>query len=144
MTDASNNSLRSMFIGLLILGTTLSCVAEKIGSGKYSDNCVLYLRHDRQVDLPAKNLTSWSSKMSIRNADSPKKGRVAIIQIPSGSFRDNGHVALVTDVDKDGKKKSITIEEANYPSPGYWRRKVEGADIASIERKLNIKGYYKP
>lgn len=131
------------FFGLAILLTSPLSIAEKIGTGKYSDNCVKYLRYERGAKLPGTDLTYWPEKLKSIRTNKAKKGRVAIIEIPHGQYKSYGHVALVTNVDDKGKKKSITIEEANYPSPGYWRRKVEGRSLSEVEKKLNIRGYYK-
>lgn len=108
--------------------------AEYIGTGPYADNCVLYLKNVRGVKFPPGDLSYWPAKLRIKNQPKPKKGRVAIIEILSGDFKPNGHVALVTDVDDKGKKMSITIEEAHYPKTGYWRRKVEGSKLSDIEK----------
>jgi hypothetical protein len=144
MSSCAIASLLRVALLASLLAFFETAIAGSIGSGPYADNCVLYLRHVRHVKLPQKDLTTWGAKRSIINSEKAKKGRVAIIEIPSGKYKQYGHVALVVDVDDDGKKKSITIEEANYPSPGYWRRKVEGSKMSDLEKKLNIRGYYKP
>lgn len=143
-TKAHNTLLSAALLSTLLL-VSVPSYAERIGGGPYEDNCVKYLRYVRGVNFPnGVDLTKWDAKLSIRNKGTPKKGRVAIIDVTSGKYKENGHVALVTDVDDKGKKKSITIEEANNPSPGYWRRRVEGSKLSDIENKLNIRGYYKP
>jgi len=49
-------------------------------------------------------------------------------------------------VDKKGKKKSITLQEANFPPNmgAVQKRKITGKKIGVIEKKLHIVGYYKP
>jgi len=102
------------------------------------------LKNERHINLTSTNLKFWDAKLSIINKNKPKKGRVAIIEIPNGQYKIYGHVALVTSVDTKGKKQSITVEEANYPKHGYWRRTVVGKNIREVERKMNIRGYYQP
>ncbi|UFS70710.1 CHAP domain-containing protein [Geomonas sp. RF6] len=111
--------------------------------GPHAGNCVGYLRNIKRVHLPSSNLTSWAEKLRLAETKKAKKGRVAVIEVTSGPFKENGHVALVTHVDDDGNTQSITLEEANYPKIGYWRRKAEGHNIDQIEKALNIRGYIK-
>jgi len=85
--------------------------------------------------MPHTDLTYWNQKMAIRNVfdpNSPKVGDVAIIQITSGPYAQNGHVAEVSSVNSDG---TITIQEANYPNVGFEYR-------TGTPAQLNIAGYY--
>ncbi len=115
---------------------------EPIG-GPHGDNCVAYARTVAR-GMPHVDLTSYPAKLHIINSNKPKKRCVAIIEVKNGPFRKNGHVAVVTKVDDDGKKQSITLQEANFPRPGVYKTKVTGRKIKDIERELNIAGYWCP
>jgi len=100
-----------------------------------ASNCVLFLRDCAHANMPHTDLTYWNQKMAIRNVfdpNSPKVGDVAIIQITSGPYAQNGHVAEVSSVNSDG---TITIQEANYPNVGFEYR-------TGTPAQLNIAGYY--
>lgn len=107
-------------------------------SGANQDNCVLFAR-SRVPTLPF-GLESWQSKLNIRNSRAPRPGSVAIIQITSGRFAENGHVAVVESVTEN----SITIVEANWGGAGIQRRRMVGTSLADAERRLRISGYFQP
>lgn len=99
--------------------------------------CVLYVR-EIVKSLPY-NLISWSDKKKIINSYTCKAGSVAIIQVPSGSAAQWGHVAYVQACDKSG----ITIREANFRKDTITRR-VATPNILQAEKELRIVGYWRP
>jgi surface antigen len=123
-------------------GPAEKSVSDYVSSGPFGDNCVQYAKSKCEW-LRSYSLLTWEQKQHAVNCNSPKKGRVAVIRIPNGEYARYGHVAIVVDVDKEGRKKSITLEETNYPRPGLWKRKCSGDNIDEIENKLNIIGYIK-
>jgi CHAP domain-containing protein len=111
----------------------------KIGNGPNDGNCVLYLRENKNIKKLPHGLITFEQKKKIATEHEPKKGSVAIINI--GYW---GHVALVTKVVSNGNKQSISLEEANNPTPGYWVRTISGKNIKDIEKEAHIVGYYYP
>lgn len=110
---------------------------------RYPDNCVLFLRHDMRIRLPATDLTYWAAKRDIVNVSgTPRAGDVAVISIPSGAFRAYGHVAMVYGV----TSTSITILEAHYRGNTVTMRRAtgNGRTLAAAAAELNIYGYYRP
>lgn len=108
-------------------------------TARYPDNCVFFLRNDLKVRLPT-GLTYWSAKLKLINVKgSPRDGDVAMIEV-SGTYRENGHVAMVDNV----TKTSITIIEANYKAGRVTMRRATGRDLADAASQLNIRGYYRP
>lgn len=134
-------SIRKAFGSIILIGLfAVSSFAEvsgtKISNG--GGECVNFAR-SKVPSLPH-NLFNMDQKKAIINSQKPKEGSVAIIDVGNRV----GHVAVVVDVDKKGKKKSITLEESNYPSSGVYRRKAAGRDIDELERELRIVGYFRP
>lgn len=105
---------------------------------KYADNCVLFIRECRGVPLP-RPLETWAQKKRIINDAVARIGSVAVIEIPSGKFKDYGHVALIKDVvyDRNGRATSILVEEANYPTPGVRTRR-------GNPDSMRVVGYFNP
>ena len=58
---------------------------------------------------------------------------MAIINVPSGPYKDIGHVSEVVKVDITGSTKSITLRESNYPKPGIYERTITSS---SLEEKI--------
>lgn len=116
-------------------------VIRKVGSGQNDNNCVLFLRNQRGVNLPRKNLTSYSSKLSIINSHVPREGSVAIIKTPGRNAR-IGHLAEVTDLEQRDGKVIMQLSEANNPKRGYYQRTITGENLEEIQKKANIVGYY--
>jgi len=69
---------------------------------------------------------------------------VAVINVPNGKYKENGHVAEIVKVDLKGSTKSITLREADYPIPGIYERTITGNSLEEIQREAHIEGYYKP
>lgn len=114
----------------------------RVADGPHGGNCVLFAR-TMVPSLPGP-LNNFEEKRRIAKSNKPRKGSVAIIQV-GGALANIGHVAVVTKVDDDGNKLSITLREANYPRPGVWERKVTcEKDIHKCEKQVNIVGYYEP
>jgi CHAP domain len=130
------------FYGMLIVASTASLFSVSAlpptCEQKYADNCVLFIRECRGVPLP-RPLETWDQKKRIINDYTPRVGSVAVIEIPSGKFKDYGHVALIKNVsyDRAGRPTSITVEEANYPTPGVRMR-------AGSPQSMRVAGYFKP
>lgn len=118
--------------------------------GEYQ--CVGYVRDHHVAALP-RGLVSREAKRALLSApghgvpagrSSPKPGWVAIVDI--GPY---GHVAYVDKVDAKGKKKSLTLLEANRDgraSPPYSVTKTRwnGSAMSEIEQTARIIGYWKP
>ncbi|MDD2464552.1 MAG: hypothetical protein PHI97_11200 [Desulfobulbus sp.] len=118
--------------------------SEKIGTGKFANNCVLYLRNGVGINLPKKNLSSFRSKLSIINSNIPIPGEVAVIKINRGSYAKIGHLAEVVFVDRNLNGATIRLREANFPSSGYFIRTIVAENIDNAEKNANIVGYYQP
>lgn len=114
---------------------------KKIGNGTNDNNCVLYLREQRGIRLPSKNLSSFSSKVSIINSHLPSTHSVAIIKTP-GKNSGIGHLAEVVRFDKINGKAMMLLYEANNPTRGYYERTITGDSLEEIQKKANIVGYY--
>jgi hypothetical protein len=110
---------------------------------KYSNdhNCVLYLRQQRGIRLPAQDLTSFASKLSIINSSVPHEKSVAIIKTPGGNAR-IGHLAEVTGLEQKDGKVTMRLSEANNPARGYYERTITGRNLEDIKKNANIVGYY--
>lgn len=105
-----------------------------IGPG--GGECVLFAR--KLVPALPYGLFDFEDKKRIIKSKTPKKGRVAIIDVGNSV----GHVAVVVDVDKKGKNKCITIRESNFPRAGIWERKAKASDLSKAEKELRIIGYF--
>lgn len=116
-------------------------VIRKVGKGANDHNCVLYLRQQRGIKLPAQNLTTYASKVSIINSPVPHEKSVAIIKTP-GRNAGIGHVAEVTGLELKDGKVTMRLAEANNPSPGYYERTITGKNLEEIQKNANIVGYY--
>jgi hypothetical protein len=112
-----------------------------VGNGANDNNCVLFLRQQRGVNLPNKNLTTYASKLSIINSHFPRENSVAIIKTP-GSNAGIGHLAEVTDLEQNKGKVTMRLSEANNPKRGYYERTITGENFDEIQKKANIVGYY--
>jgi len=135
-----------MSIFLVLLSSNV-VFAEKIATGPSGNNCVEYAKSLVPELKRYSGLWFLDDKKQIINSDKPKKGRVAVIN-PGNRDKETGkiigHLAIVISVDDEGKNKSITIQEANFPSPGIYKRKVSGKKIDDVEKELHIIGYFKP
>jgi hypothetical protein len=118
--------------------TQKGVVTTVLGTGAYSDNCVLYAR-SHVPSLPF-GLHNWEDKKTHAKHSSPAVGSVAMIEIKEGAYKDAGHVAVVEAVTSD----SITIIEANYKTGLITRRTATGVDLADAASQLNIYGYFQP
>ena len=111
-------------------------------NAKYPGNCVLFLRNDVGIKpWPNVNLESWAAKKSIINVrGAPRYGDLAIIEVPSGKFAANGHIAMVRDVTAN----SIEILEADFGGPRVQMRRATASKLKEAEGMLRIVGYYRP
>lgn len=155
-------SCAATMIGVLLILTATAGYAgnvstpkpEKITSGPYfnsstTGNCVLYARWlllkltKGKGTLPS-YLESYSSKRDIKNSSKARENNVAIIQIKTGEFAPNGHVAVVLSVDDSGSSKSLVLLEAHYPYTGIYKRTIKGtnAKMADLEKAAGIVGYW--
>lgn len=116
-------------------------VIRKVGNGANDNNCVLFLRNQRGINLPKKNLTSYAAKVSIINSHFPRENSVAIIKIP-GRNAGIGHLAEVTKLDQENGRLTMRLLEANNPKRGYYERTITGENLEEIQKKANIVGYY--
>lgn len=121
--------------------STINPVIRKVGNGTNDHNCVLYLRQQRGIKLPAQNLTTYASKLSIINSPIPREKSVAIIKTP-GSNPGIGHLAEVTSLEQNDGKVTMLLSEANNPSRGYYERTITGKNLEDIQKKADIVGYY--
>lgn len=94
---------------------------------------------DRVPSLPPE-LGSWKEKIKAINSHDPRPGSVAMIEIPSGPYKDFGHIAIVESVTGD----SMTIIEGDYAMGTIVRRTASGKNLDEVARQLNIVGYFKP
>jgi hypothetical protein len=101
----------------------------------------LYLRQQRGIKLPAQNLTTFASKISIINSPVPHGKSVAIIRTP-GRNAGIGHLAEVTGVEQKDGKVTMRLAEANNPGRGYYERTITGKNLKEIQKNANIVGYY--
>ena len=116
-------------------------IIKKVGNGSNDHNCVLYLRQQRGIKLPAQNLTTYSSKLSIINSSVPHEKSVAIIKTP-GRNAGIGHLAEVTGLEQKDGKVTMRLTEANNPTRGYYERTITGKKLEDIQKNANIVGYY--
>lgn len=116
----------------------------KIGSGPFARNCVLYLRKERGIPLPQKDLSSFASKLSIVNSQMPAPGEVAVIRIGQGHYARIGHLAEVLSVEDNGYGATLRLREANYPTSGYYIRTIAANSLRQAEQNAGIVGYYQP
>ncbi|WP_319585805.1 hypothetical protein [uncultured Desulfobulbus sp.] len=116
-------------------------VIKKVGNGSNDHNCVLYLRQQRGIKLPAQNLTTYASKLSIINSRFPCEKSVAIIKTP-GSNAGIGHLAEVTGLEQKDGMITMRLSEANNPTRGYYERTITGKKLEDIQKNANIVGYY--
>jgi len=116
-------------------------VIRKVGNGTNDNNCVLFLRQQRGINLPTKNLTTYASKLSIINSHFPRENSVAIIKTP-GRYAGIGHLAEVTALEQKDGKVTMRLSEANNPRKGYFERTITGENLEEIQKKANIVGYY--
>lgn len=114
---------------------------KKVGHGANDNNCVLFLRRQRGIDLPAKNLTTYAAKLSIINSRSPREHSVAIIKTP-GRNAGIGHLAEVTGLERKDGRVTMRLTEANNPRRGYYERTITGKNVEEVQKKANIVGYY--
>jgi len=124
-----------------INSSAVNSVVRKVGKGTNDHNCVLYLRQQRGIKLPAQDLTSFASKLSIINSSVPYEKSVAIIKTPGGNAR-VGHLAEVTGLEQKNGKVTMRLSEANNPNRGYYERTITGNDLEDIKKNANIVGYY--
>ena len=127
------------------LGITYSQIPSTMTAAlhpKYPNNCVLFLRNDVGIrPWPNKDLTTWTAKKGLINVTSgPRYGDLAIIEVPSGQYSVNGHIAMVRDVTIN----SIEILEADFGGPHVQMRRATGATLKDAEKMLRIIGYYRP
>jgi hypothetical protein len=101
----------------------------------------LYLRQQRGIKLPARNLTTYASKVSIINSPVPHGKSVAIIKTP-GRNAGIGHLAEVTGLEQKNGKITMRLAEANSPTRGYYERTITGKNLEDIQKNANIVGYY--
>jgi surface antigen len=105
--------------------------------------CVAYVR-SRVRGLPdgvpfeAADREHKQWKQNLINSSRPTRGAVAIISASSA-----WHMAYVEDVQDGRDGASITISETNYKRGYYTVRKVTAANMAAVEKKLKIEGYYR-
>jgi len=116
-------------------------VIKKVGNGSNDHNCVLYLRQQRGIKLPAQNLTTYASKLSIINSRVPREKSVAIIKTP-GRNAGIGHLAEVTSLEEKDGAVIMRLSEANNPTRGYYERTITGKKLEDIQKNANIVGYY--
>ncbi len=116
-------------------------VIKKVGNGRNDANCVLYLRQQRGIKLPAKNLTTYASKVAIINSSVPQEKSVAIIRTPGKNAR-FGHLAEVTGLEENNGKITMRLAEANNPYRGYFKRTITGESLEDIQKNAYIVGYY--
>ncbi len=114
--------------------TTKRIGPDTSGNGQ---NCAGYAQ--RQITNLGHGLESKQDKINRINSKTPNKNTAAIIN--EGPY---GHVAVVEEVDKKGKKKSITIRETNYGYNGVTERKVTGRNMKEVEKQIKIVGYIDP
>lgn len=124
-----------------INSSAANSVIRKVGNGSNDHNCVLYLRQQRGINLPTKNLTTYASKLSIINSPVPHEKSVAIIKTP-GRNAGIGHLAEVTNVEQKDGKVTMRLSEANNPDRGYYERTITGKNLEEIQKNANIVGYY--
>lgn len=129
----------SIITALFLCFTDISFASvEQVRLSDGGGECVIFAR--KLVPSLPSGLFTFNDKKRTINHDDPKKGSVAIIDVGNNV----GHVAAVVDVDKKGKKKSITIRESNYPRSGIWERKAKSSSLNKAEKELRIIGYYRP
>jgi len=116
-------------------------VIKKVGNGSNDHNCVLYLRQQRKIKLPAQDLTTYASKVSIMNSRLPREKSVAIIKTPGGNAR-IGHLAEVTYLEQKDGKVTMLLSEANHPDRGYYERTITGKNLEDVQKNANIVGYW--
>jgi hypothetical protein len=116
-------------------------VIRKVGNGSNDQNCVLYLRQQRGIKLPAQNLTTYASKLSIINSSIPYEKSVAIIKTPGRNAK-IGHLAEVTSLEEKDGKITMRLSESNNPNRGYYERTITGKNLGDIQKDANIMGYY--
>jgi len=124
-----------------INSSAANSVVRKVGKGTNDHNCVLYLRQQRGIKLPAQDLTSFASKLSIINSSVPHEKSVAIIKTPGGNAR-VGHLAEITGLEQKDGKVTMRLSEANNPNRGYYERTITGKKLEDIQKNANIVGYY--
>lgn len=134
-----NTSIPSAFCP--INSSAAISVVKKVGKGANDHNCVLYLRQQRGIKLPAQDLTSFASKLSIINSSVPHEKSVAIIKTPGGNAR-IGHLAEVTALEQKDGKVTMRLSEANNPTRGYYERTITGKNLEDVKKNANIVGYY--
>jgi len=128
-------------LGAPVVSSTVNPVIKKVGKGSNDHNCVLYLRQQRGIKLPAQDLTTYAAKVSIINASVPQGKSVAIIKTPGGNAR-IGHLAEVTGLEQKDGKVTMRLSEANNPTRGYYERTLTGRSLEDIQKDANIVGYY--
>ncbi len=111
---------------------------ETFDQQPYNGECTDFAR-SRVPRLPG-NLFTIADKRAIINDRTARVGSVAIIDVPSGTYAENGHVAVVENVTAN----SITIAEAHFGGPYTERRRATGRDLADAEAQLRIIGYFRP
>ena len=124
-----------------ITASAAHSVVRKVGKGTNDHNCVLYLRQQRGIKLPAQDLTSFAAKLSIINSSVPNEKSVAIIKTPGGNAS-VGHLAEVTGLEQKNGKVTMRLSEANNPNRGYYERTITGKSLEDIKKNANIVGYY--
>ena len=148
VTTKTSSRIRRITYSPAIKNTSISSTANpanqvirKVGNGTNDHNCVLYLRQQRGIKLPAQNLTTFASKLSIINSSVPHEKSVAIIKTPGGNAR-IGHLAEVTGLEQKDGKVTMRLSEANNPNRGYYERTITGKNLEDIQKNANIVGYY--
>jgi hypothetical protein len=124
-----------------VISSSVNPVIRKVGKGINDHNCVLYLRQQRGIKLPAQDLTTFTSKLSIINSSVPQGKSVAIIKTPGGNAR-IGHLAEVTGLEQKDGRVTMRLSEANNPNRGYYERTITGKNLDDIQKNANIVGYY--
>ncbi len=120
---------RAAILSIMAVSLTAgsSIAQDRCDTSTNRGNCVLYARC-RVPRLPF-GLTTYQDKARIINSRTPGVGSVAIMNV--GAW---GHVAVVEAVNHNG---TITVREANYPSPGVRTR-------TATPSAMKVTGYYRP
>lgn len=112
-------------------------VTTVVGPSTYGE-CVDYARY--YVPSLPRGLFTYDDKKRIANVFAPAVGSVAVIEVKTGHFVKEGHVAVV----ESFTNNTITIKESNWNTGLITRRTASGVDLKDAESQLNIYGYFQP